>query len=174
VPCRTHTKERRRQIATRLTRIGGIDAFRLALTAIPNEPFLMGRLKPKEGEQPFRLTLDHLLKTTPVDVLAKLRDAALHDAPTAPTPAQPQPDLDERSSRLHAALERRVGPDVYGGWFKSVRVEDLHGDRLTVSVTSKLERDRIDQHYGAPLIDAARAALGTVERVDVTVRRATP
>src|SRR5262249_51498515 len=56
--------------------------------------------------------------------------------PTASTPATPRPDLDERTSKFHAALEARLGMEVYGAWFTTLRVEDVEGDRLTVSVTS--------------------------------------
>jgi hypothetical protein len=77
--CESRTEDRRRLLKKRLTAIGGIGAFRRALSAIPRDHFLMGRRPPRPGEdKPFRLSLDRLLKTKGGmgDVLAGLIDLA--------------------------------------------------------------------------------------------------
>jgi hypothetical protein len=92
----------------------------------------------------------------------------------AATPAGRPPGLDERTDRLHAALEDVLGMKIYGDWFKTLRIEDLEGERLTVSVTSKFLKTWVEQHYSDQLAGVARAALGGVQRVDVVVRDSTP
>lgn len=69
---------RRTRLAKRLDDIGGLDNFRLALSAIPQVPFLMGKVAPKLGQEPFKMEFDHLLQTEGKlgDVLAKLIDKA--------------------------------------------------------------------------------------------------
>jgi hypothetical protein len=76
--CRTLTDARRKRLEKRLDDIGGVDALNRALSAIPNDHFLMGKAKPRPGEAPFRLSIDRLLSTESGmgDVLARLLDAA--------------------------------------------------------------------------------------------------
>jgi hypothetical protein len=82
-PCRTLTDARRKRLDKRLKDIGGVDAFKRALSALPRNDFLMGRVRPKPGKKPFKLELDTLLQTDGNlgDVLARLLDAA-EDTPT--------------------------------------------------------------------------------------------
>jgi hypothetical protein len=81
-PCRTLTDARRKRLQKRLDDIGGVDEFKRALSALPSNAFLMGRVPPKGGRAPFRLDIDTLLQTEGNlgDVLGKLLDAA-GDAP---------------------------------------------------------------------------------------------
>lgn len=76
--CHSFTDARRRRLLNRLSDIGGLDPYRVALTAIDRVPFLMGRIPPKPGQAPFRLDIDRLLQTEGQlgDVLAKLIDKA--------------------------------------------------------------------------------------------------
>jgi hypothetical protein len=80
-PCRSLTDTRRKRLSTRLLEIGGVDAFKLALSAIPKNDFLMGRVPGRNGGAPFKLEIDRLLQTEGGlgDVLAKLIDAAGDD-----------------------------------------------------------------------------------------------
>jgi hypothetical protein len=93
--------------------------------------------------------------------------------PASVRPTAPPPDLDDRTGRLHAALEARLGAEVYGSWFITMRVESLEGERLIVSVAKPFLRSRIDQHYRQALEDAGNAAFGA-KRVTVVVRSAEP
>jgi hypothetical protein len=173
-PALTNSK-RRARVAAALHRIGGIDAFRRALAAIPANSFLMGRARPSAGQAPFQLTMEYLLRNEG-EALAALIEADAHTASTkaAAVPATPPPELDDRSGRLHAALEQRVGAAVYGSWFRTMVVERIEGDRLTVSVITPFVCQHVAQQYDTPLTDAARAAFGDVRRVEVMVRKTTP
>jgi hypothetical protein len=76
--CTALTADRRSKLGKRLEDIGGLDAFKRALSAIPRNDFLMGRRVAKDGGTPFRLDIDRLLSTKSGmgDVLAKLLDDA--------------------------------------------------------------------------------------------------
>lgn len=76
--CKTVTDARQHRLVKRLPEIGGVDGFKRALSAISRNDFLMGRLPPRPGQQPFRLDIEKLLSTGSGmgDVLAKLIDAA--------------------------------------------------------------------------------------------------
>ena len=75
--CKLVTPARRRRLGQRLEDIGGMENFQRALSAIPTNDWLMGRVR-KEGHKPFRLDLDYLMQTDGKsgDVLAKLLDKA--------------------------------------------------------------------------------------------------
>jgi hypothetical protein len=77
--CHKLTDATRKRFEKRLAAIGGAESFALALSAIPDDDFLMGRRPPRDGGRPFRLDLDRLLSTDTNmgDVLARLIDAAM-------------------------------------------------------------------------------------------------
>jgi hypothetical protein len=84
--CHKLTDARRKRIQKRLDDIGGLDQFTLALSAIPGDNFLMGKVAArKSGERPFKLELESLLSTESglADVLAKLIDRALNSKASA-------------------------------------------------------------------------------------------
>ncbi len=76
--CAIKSKDRIELLSKRLDEIGGVDGFARALQQIPNDPFLMGQIKPKDGGKPFKLNIDRLLSTRSGmgDILAKLLDTA--------------------------------------------------------------------------------------------------
>jgi len=76
--CATLTPPRAKRLEGRLRDIGGIEAFKRALSAVPRDTFLSGQVPPKDGRAPFRLDIDVLLQTDGKlgDVLAKLVDKA--------------------------------------------------------------------------------------------------
>lgn len=77
--CRVLEGQRRLRFRARLSEIGGVENFRLALRQIGKNDFLMGRAK---GHEDFRLDLDKLLQDRGRmgDVLASLIDAAASGA----------------------------------------------------------------------------------------------
>ena len=104
--CEVLTEARAGRLDRRLVDIGGIEAFRLALTAIPRDKFLMGRVPGRNGGDPFKLTIDRLLQTDGGmgDVLAKLLDAA------SSSPSRPATD---EEAELAATLARMRAEE---GW----------------------------------------------------------
>lgn len=75
--CVGRTTPRLVKLTRRLSEIGGLEGFEQALTAIPNDDFLMGRVV-RDGQTPFRLNISYLLQTDGKmgDVLASLLDRA--------------------------------------------------------------------------------------------------
>jgi len=110
--CRVLTSKRRDRLNERLRDIRGLVPFKLALSAIPRDRFLMGRKAPRPGEEPFKLTLDRLLQTDGGmgDVLARLIDLAADDGPSASSNTPQIHDLDDAFARL------RLEDDETGQW----------------------------------------------------------
>jgi hypothetical protein len=96
-PFNTRTPEVMARLQRRLIEIGGIERFKLALSAIPGDDWLMGRVK-KDGRRPFKLEMDRLLQAGGGmgDVLAKLIDRAISERPKA-RPAK----FEDLSGELH-------------------------------------------------------------------------
>jgi hypothetical protein len=80
--CTEFSPSRRARMIRRLADIGGLEKLKIALSAIERVPFLMGQTRPRDGERPFRMTIDHLMQTNSNlgDVLAKLIDRAIDSA----------------------------------------------------------------------------------------------
>lgn len=72
------TQSRIAKMDRRLQDIGGLSEFKRALAVIPSSNFLMGKVQPKNGGEPFRLTFERLMSTESGmgDVLAGLLDQA--------------------------------------------------------------------------------------------------
>ena len=83
VRCLAASEADEKRVALRLgevqkaTGLSGIDAFKLALTAIPNDDWMMGRIR-TPGRKPYKLDINRLLSTGSGsgDVLTKLYNAA--------------------------------------------------------------------------------------------------
>lgn len=72
------TKPRNAVLMRRVEEIGGPENFRIALRALAKNDFLLGKVKPRDGSDPFRLDFDKLMQTrgNMGDVLAGLLDSA--------------------------------------------------------------------------------------------------
>lgn len=108
-PARIDTLERR------LADIGGLENFKLALSAIPRNRFLMGQAAPRPGQQPFRLDFERLLSTRSGlgDVLAGLLDQAKSGEATIVGPNGKRwgwwrPEADKMQKTLTADYWRRA------------------------------------------------------------------
>lgn len=67
-------------------------------------------------------------------------------------------------------LAGRIGPDSYRAWFRALKFEGYERGVLTLSVPVEFIRKWIVGHYDEELTEAARAAFGAVERVELLVR----
>lgn len=76
--CMALSGARRKALLFRLRDVGGLEAFKRAISAIPLDDFLSGRIPGRNGGPPFRLDIDRLLSTKSGlgDVLASLIDTA--------------------------------------------------------------------------------------------------
>jgi hypothetical protein len=85
------SESRRSKLARRLAEIGGLDRFKLALSMIPTDDFLMGRVPPRAGDKPFRLDFERLMSTGSGlgDVLARMIEKAIQKL--APVVAEAAP-----------------------------------------------------------------------------------
>jgi hypothetical protein len=72
------TPQLAKRLQTRLANIGGLEAFKRALSVAPEDDWMMGCVPAKDGRKRFRLDIDYLLQTDgrSGDVLAKLLDRA--------------------------------------------------------------------------------------------------
>jgi hypothetical protein len=100
--CRTLTDTRRKRLGTRLHEIGGVPVFQRALSAIPRNDFLMGKVRSRNGGAPFKLDIDRLFSTESGmgDVLAKLIDAAGDTPADASVEAEVQQIANSETGRL--------------------------------------------------------------------------
>ena len=118
--CSALTAARAKNLTRRLLDLGhgdlpaGQRRFREALSALPHDAFLSGRLKGTNGRSPYRLDLDKLLSTgsRSGDVLAKLCD--LYDE-HGPGNAAPR-------------LTRPTGPAISSAWAEA-QAEELAAQR---------------------------------------------
>ena len=108
--CATLTPPRAKRLEGRLRDIGGLEAFKRALSAIPRDDFLMGRRATKAGERPFKLDIDNLLQTdgkwatcSPGCSISLARRDQQPDADAA----RAQQELEDAIARLRAEGGRR-------------------------------------------------------------------
>jgi hypothetical protein len=104
--------------------------------------------------------------------LGQLREAEADSARRAAA----DPVLGMRTAALRAALAARLGTTVMQSWFATLAAESLQGGRLTVSVGPKFVREWVASNYEQAIVEAACAALGPVQRVDIvlTPQRSAP
>lgn len=84
--CKVRTSSRTTRVAKRLTDIGGLEAWKLALLGVTKDEFLSGRVGGRNGQPPFRLSLERLMQTDGNlgDVLARMLDLGMQ--PDVPAP----------------------------------------------------------------------------------------
>jgi hypothetical protein len=170
------TQARRRQLGARLAAIGGLQAFVVALSAVPADDYLMGRKDAVIGRRRFRLTLDYLLRTGSAtgDTLASLldaaRDAEAKSAAAAPPPPTAPTPRDEPTRRVHARLRARYGEEVYGSWFQHLHVESLEGGTVRASLPNRFVQTWIQGRYAESILDCCKAEFSGAERLHLTVR----
>jgi len=127
--CTVLTDPRAKALGKRLAEFGqgdiakGAERFRDALSAIPHDPFLAGKAKPRHGRKPFRLDFDRLLSigSGMGDVLAKLVDLFNEHGPAASVsatgsarPTAPSAWAEAQAEEL-AAQRARFGGFDQGG-----------------------------------------------------------
>ena len=118
------SETRRRRMAKRLAEIGGIDRFEVALKQVLADDFLMGRVQPRDGNQPYRLSIEGLLSTGSGmgDVLARLIEKAREPVREAKTkagkPGSAPPPVDWWKNPESADAARRGSEE---GWEEFVR-----------------------------------------------------
>jgi hypothetical protein len=74
-------------------------------------------------------------------------------------------------ARLRSALRTHLDYETFASWFQALRLETIEGSTVTVSVPVKFLATWIESHYGDDLLRCCRIAFGTIERVEIQVRR---
>jgi hypothetical protein len=100
IPCENRSATRLVWLKKRLTEIGGLQPWQKALSAIPGNDWMMGRVTPKDGQKGFKLDIGYLVHTNGNrgDVLAHLLDVAA---------ATPEPPWWKDPAKLAAMSEQR-------------------------------------------------------------------
>jgi hypothetical protein len=103
----SRTPEVMARLQRRLAEIGGVEPFKRALSAIPRDDFLMGRVR-QDGRRPYRLDMVGLLRTKDSkgelrDVLAKLIDDALAESIPSTCNGGRRPQFVDMSGDLHGS-----------------------------------------------------------------------
>jgi hypothetical protein len=129
--CSVLTISRRKRLLARLADIGGLAAFKRALSAIPQDNFLMGRVAPKPGQASFKLNINRLMQTEGGlgDVLANLLDRADSSAPST------QCSLDDEvrkfaGSDIGKALISELGADAGMKRLREIIIDNQRRSRL--------------------------------------------
>src|SRR3954470_4937384 len=80
-------------------------------------------------------------------------------------------DLDQWN-RFRGRLRTSVGDDVFTSWFARLDLESMHDDAVHMSVPTRFLKSWIQAHYAERVLDAWKAEMPKVARVDLTVRSA--
>jgi hypothetical protein len=112
VVCQARPTARLVRLQKRLAEVGGLAGWQQALSAIPFNDWMMGRVAPRDGRKPFKLDLEYLLQTDGKsgDVLAKLLDSA------ATVPASNGHGSDWSPAAMKPASWRAVLAGMTGDW----------------------------------------------------------
>lgn len=86
---------------------------------------------------------------------------------TAELALQPAPHA---LGRAGDRLRRRLGEATFDAWFSKAWIENHSGAVVRIAVPSRFVADWLRNRYEAPIVDALRAEVRTVERVEIVVR----
>jgi len=75
-------------------------------------------------------------------------------------------------TRVKGRLRASVGEDVFSSWFARMDLEALQDDSVHLSVPTRFLKSWIQAHYAERVLDAWRAEMPKVARIDLTVRSA--
>jgi hypothetical protein len=142
--CENLTDARRKRLAKRLTDVGGVERFRQALRTLAKSDaftdFLLGKVKPREGEKAFRLDLDRFLQSEGNlgDVIARLLD--LSTAEEVRAQDAPWANWDE------AEWERQIDMHANGIWPVD-KLSPSPASKKTACPPGVIERKRLLERY---------------------------
>jgi len=72
--------------------------------------------------------------------------------------------------RLHGALKRRMGDDLYDAWFRKLTIDAIDGPTMIVSVPVKFLKQWINTYWREDLVACCQAALPEIVDVKLIVR----
>ena len=75
-------------------------------------------------------------------------------------------------TRVKGRLRSSVGEDVFSSWFARMDLEAVQDDSVHLSVPTRFLKSWIQAHYAERVLDAWKAEMPEVSRVDLTVRSA--
>jgi chromosomal replication initiator protein len=75
-------------------------------------------------------------------------------------------------TRVKGRLRSSVGEDVFSSWFARMDLEAVQDDSVHLSVPTRFLKSWIQAHYAERVLDAWKAEMPKVSRVDLTVRSA--
>jgi chromosomal replication initiator protein len=78
--------------------------------------------------------------------------------------------LDEVWARTAVRLRAGLGEDVFNSWFGSLQLEEFHGGKARLSVSTRFLKSWIESHYQAKLIQALDAELEGVVALEILAR----
>ena len=76
----------------------------------------------------------------------------------------------ERWQRARERLRAEVGDEVFTSWFARMELEAVEGDTVKLSVATRFLKSWIQSHYAERLMACLQAELGSVSRIEITVR----
>lgn len=75
-----------------------------------------------------------------------------------------------RMEQFRRGIVAEVGEDTFDCWFRSMELERLEGEKLTVSVPVKFLKRWVDEHYLGALLRGAQRMDARVEAVEIVIR----
>jgi chromosomal replication initiator protein len=76
----------------------------------------------------------------------------------------------ERWQRARERLRAEVGDEVFSSWFARMELEAVEGDTVKLSVATRFLKSWIQSHYAERLMACLQAEVGSVSRIEITVR----
>ncbi len=76
----------------------------------------------------------------------------------------------EQVQKIRDVLRGRLGEDTYSSWFKTLEFVERRGTVLYVSVPTQFLKKWFQQHFSDVVMQCASRELGTIERLDISLR----